>query len=46
MEGGFNPTIHNKLRGEIGKKSFFFNCLAFTHFWSNFAEIFCAGVKP
>jgi len=40
-------TVHYKLRGVIGKKSFFFfNWLAFTHFWSNFDEIFCAGVKP
>ena len=41
-------TMHYKLRGVIGKKKFFFffNWLAFTHFWSNFDEIFCAGVKP
>ena len=39
-------TMHYKLRGAIGKKKFFFNWLAFTHFWSNFDEIFCAGVKP
>ena len=39
--------LHYKLRGVIGKKKFFFfNWLAFTHFWSNFDEIFCAGVKP
>ena len=36
---------HYRLRGSIGKKKFFFNWLAFTHFWSNFDEIFCAGVK-
>ena len=40
-------TLHYRLKGEIGKKSFFFfNWLAYTHFWLNFDEIFCAGVKP
>ena len=39
-------TVHYKLRGSKGKKGFFFNWLAFTHFWSNFDKIFCAGVKP
>ena len=40
-------AMHYKLRGSIGeKKVFIFNWLAFAHFWSNFDEIFCAGVKP
>ena len=38
--------MHYRLRGSIGKKSFFLKWLAFAHFWSNFDEIFCAGVKP
>ena len=39
--------LHYRLRGSIGKISLFFlNWLAFTHFWLNFDEIFCAGVKP
>ena len=38
--------LHYRLRGSIGKKSFFLDWPAFTHFWSNFDEIFCAGVKP
>ena len=43
----YNKTLHYRLRGSIGKKKFFFlNWLAFAHFWSNFDEIFCAGVKP
>ena len=39
-------TLHYRLRGSIGKRKFFLNWLAFAHFWSNFDEIFCAGVKP
>ena len=35
-----------RLGGSTGKKKFFFNWLAFTHFWSNFDEFFCAGVRP
>ena len=47
LKGLMHCALHNKLRGAIGKKKFFFfNWLAFTHFWSNFDEIFCAGVKP
>ena len=39
-------AMHYRLRGSIGKKKFFLDWPAFTHFWSNFDEIFCAGVKP
>ena len=34
----WKKTLHYRLRGSINK--FFFNWLAFTHFWSNFDEFF------